>query len=91
MQSLAPPTIATRITAEGGRRRYCVVAFRALDYEEMKLVVGLSLELGWVREPEAGEETVIYSSLGLYESPAGATAPPEMGRERLARKTASAA
>jgi hypothetical protein len=62
-----PPGVATTITAVGGRFRYRVHAYRALGHGEAIEVVRLGLRLGWIVEPPAGAETVLYTSVGASD------------------------
>lgn len=71
-----PPSVATIVTAQGGRRRYRVLAYRPLDYPELVQTVEMALAHGWVIEPDAGAEAVIYTSIGIDRTRSEAQARP---------------
>ncbi len=63
----APPHVATTITALGGQLRYRIYAYRALGHGQAMDVGRLGLRLGWIAEPPAGAEAVLYTSVGATE------------------------
>ena len=81
-----PPHVATEVTAQAGRFRYRVLAYRPLEYMEVTDVVCLAIERGWVEEPAPHACVTIYTSIGARETATSRSAhssgPLPMGIER---------